>query len=102
MLPVDGPLPFAPGVEPDPASFAPVLFAVPDRLVGAELFSAASVAEPASSKPATASVMTFIAYLPVPGRSDLRRCRPVLPERQLSAPVPAQLITQDQPAGLSD
>ncbi len=32
MLPVDGPLPAAPGVDPEPASFAPVLFMVPERV----------------------------------------------------------------------
>jgi hypothetical protein len=64
MPPVEGPLPAAPGDEPEPASFAPVLFAVPERLVGAELFSAASAVGPASSKLATASIITFITYLP--------------------------------------
>ncbi|GJD59631.1 hypothetical protein [Methylobacterium dankookense] len=32
VLPVVGPLPAAPGDEPEPASFAPVLFMVPERV----------------------------------------------------------------------
>jgi len=33
LSPVEGPLPAAPGEEPEPASFGPVLFMVPERVV---------------------------------------------------------------------
>jgi hypothetical protein len=64
--PIEGPLPAAPGEDPEPASLAPVLFIVPDRVVP-EPPSAAIAAEPRRSVLASASVMAFIeALLEVP------------------------------------
>ncbi len=61
--PVDGPLPFAPGLDPEPASFGPVLLAVPERLVAPPL-SAAQAGVAAAIRPASASVISFMACLP--------------------------------------
>jgi hypothetical protein len=66
--PVDGPLPLAPGVAPEPASFGPVLLAVPDRLVPP--LSAARAGAAATLRPAKAKMMNFMACLPVLRTAD--------------------------------
>ena len=70
--PVEGPLPAAPGDEPEPASFGPVLFAVPERLAPPELPSAANVGLPRARMAANAST-TFMDASPfVSAGSDVR------------------------------
>jgi hypothetical protein len=56
MPPVEGPLPDAPGEEPDPASLAPVLFVVPERLEPPEPLSAANAELPRARMAAMASI----------------------------------------------
>jgi hypothetical protein len=61
LSPVEGPLPAAPGDDPAPASFGPVLFIVPD-LVVPEPPSAATATDPSAKVAAMASVMAFMAF----------------------------------------
>lgn len=63
--PVEGPLPAAPGDEPEPASFGPVLFAVPEWLEPPELPSAANAVPPRARIATTASSGAFISVLPL-------------------------------------
>ena len=62
--PVEGPLPAAPGDEPEPASFGPVLFAVPERLAPPELPSAANTELPRARMAVMASTACMDVYLP--------------------------------------
>lgn len=61
LSPLEGPLPAAPGEDPAPASFGPVLFVVPDFVVP-EPPSAARAADPKSRVLARASVMAFMRF----------------------------------------